>query len=50
MDLIFDSDIVNILLNTSEWRDRGRNFVVFVVGVLKLSAGGCRWLEAESLV
>ena len=31
MDLLFNSDIVNLLLKTNEGRDRRTNFVTFVV-------------------
>ena len=31
MDFLFNSDIVNLLLKTNEGKDRGPNFVIFVV-------------------
>ena len=31
MDLLFNSDIVNLLLKTNMGRDRRPNFVIFVV-------------------
>ena len=51
MDLLFNSDIVNLLIKANGGRDRRPNFVIFVIWTaLIVSAGGWWWLGAESLV
>ena len=49
MDMLFDSDIVNLLLKTNEGRERRPNFVIFVVWSALIVGKWCRWFGAESL-
>ena len=43
MDMLFDSDIVNLLLKTNEGRERRPNFVIFVVWSALIVGKWYRW-------
>ena len=50
MNLIFNSDIVNLPLKTNAGRNTRSNFVILQLGVLELLLGRCWCCDAEDLV